>query len=96
MGKKQPLYPHVTPSQRKEREKTGTELAPVLPPHVTGPASTEGHAREVVVREQLAKWIDTYVIADLIIDHVKKELDESVTFENCKQVWLRQLETLGF
>ena len=49
--------------------------------------------REKVV-EEVAKWIDTRVIAEMVADHLEQE-GEEVTVESCKEAWLRTLENLG-
>lgn len=43
------------------------------------------------VREGLADWIDTYVLADAIIENLE-ELSEPVTVERGKRVWLAFLQ----
>jgi hypothetical protein len=46
------------------------------------------------VIDEIAQWIDTYVIAEMIVDHLE-ENEEEVTVERCKQVWYQTLENLG-
>jgi hypothetical protein len=46
------------------------------------------------VIDEIAEWIDTYVIAEMIVDHLE-ENEEDVTVDRCKEVWLRTLENLG-
>ena len=49
--------------------------------------------REKVV-EEVARWIDTRVIAEMVASHLEDE-GEEVTVENCKEAWLGTLENLG-
>lgn len=49
--------------------------------------------REQVVKE-VANWIDTQVIAEMIADHLKDNGIEP-TLEECERVWLDTLENLG-
>lgn len=44
--------------------------------------------------DQVAAWIDTRVIAELVVSHCK-ETEEEATFEGCKEIWLGTLENLG-
>jgi hypothetical protein len=44
--------------------------------------------------EEVANWIDPYVIAEMIVDHLEENA-EDVTVERCKQVWYQTLENLG-
>ena len=44
------------------------------------------------VKEELAQWIDTSVIAEAIADELEEQGIEE-TFENGKRVWLGFLET---
>ena len=46
------------------------------------------------VIDEVADWIDTAVIAEMIADHLTQE-GEEVTVERCKEVWLGTLENLG-
>jgi len=50
-------------------------------------------SREEVI-EQIANWIDTHVIAEMIVDHLEEQ-DEAVTVERAKEVWYGTLEHLG-
>jgi len=43
---------------------------------------------------ELAAWIDTQVIAEMIIDHLEEQGGE-ITLERAKQVWLNTLQNLG-
>ena len=43
------------------------------------------------IRDELAKWIDTKVIADIIIEELDKE-DVDITFANAQAVWFGVLE----
>jgi hypothetical protein len=43
---------------------------------------------------EIANWIDTYVIAEMIADHLE-ENNEEVTVDRCKEVWCQTLENLG-
>lgn len=52
-----------------------------------------GEKREVVIT-QIAEWIDTTVIAEMIAEHLDG-VGEEVTVERCKEVWLDTLENLG-
>jgi len=49
--------------------------------------------REKVIGE-VADWIDTRVIAEMVAEHVE-EIEEELTVEGCKGVWLGTLENLG-
>ena len=42
----------------------------------------------------IAKWVDTRVIAEMIIEHLGEQ-GEQLTFERAKEVWLNTLENLG-
>lgn len=44
--------------------------------------------------EELANWIDTHVIAEMILDHLK-DSGEPLTLERAKEAWLNTLEYLG-
>jgi len=46
------------------------------------------------VIEQVADWIDTHVIAEMIVDHLEEQ-GEDITLERAKKVWLDSLENLG-
>ena len=46
------------------------------------------------VTEEIADWIDTRVIAQMIVEHLE-ETGRSVTVEEAKQVWYGTLENLG-
>jgi menaquinone-dependent protoporphyrinogen IX oxidase len=48
--------------------------------------------REQLITE-LARWIDTQVIAEAIVDHLEREGME-LTLQNGKDAWLAQMETL--
>ena len=43
---------------------------------------------------KVAEWVDTQVIAELIVDHLENQGDE-LTLENAKTVWYAELEELG-
>ncbi len=47
------------------------------------------------LRERVAEWVDTYVIADLILSHIQNELERRPTFNLAKEVWLDELQHLG-
>jgi len=49
--------------------------------------------REKVIGE-VADWIDTRVIAEMVVEH-GEEIDEELTVQGCKDVWLGTLENLG-
>jgi hypothetical protein len=49
--------------------------------------------REKVIKE-IAEWIDTQVIAEMIVDHLEDQ-EEEATVERCKGVWYQTLENLG-
>jgi len=53
----------------------------------------ERKKKEKVIGE-VAAWIDTRVIAEMIAEHLKDEGDE-VTVESCKDAWYGTLENLG-
>ena len=44
--------------------------------------------------DQVAEWIDTQDIAELVVDHAFR-LEEPPTLEACQAVWLSCLEQLG-
>ena len=43
---------------------------------------------------QIAEWIDTTVIAELIVANLEEE-EEELTLERCKETWYGTLENLG-
>lgn len=43
---------------------------------------------------KVADWVDTQVIAELIVQHLEDQGDE-LTLENAKTVWYLELEELG-
>ena len=49
--------------------------------------------REKVI-DEVADWIDTRAIAEMVADHVE-EIEEELTVQGCKDVWLWELENLG-
>jgi len=46
------------------------------------------------VIDEVAAWIDTRVIAEMVAGHLEQE-GEEVTVESCKEAWLGTLENLG-
>jgi hypothetical protein len=46
------------------------------------------------VIEDIAEWIDTYVLAEMIVDHLEEQ-EEEPTVERCKKVWYQTVENLG-
>jgi hypothetical protein len=46
------------------------------------------------VIDEIAEWIDTYVIAEMVVDHLEDQGEEP-TVERCKEVWYGTLENLG-
>lgn len=46
------------------------------------------------VIEEIANWIDTQVIAEMIVDHLE-ESGRSVTVQEAKEVWYGTLQNLG-
>jgi len=54
----------------------------------------EERMKKEKVIEEVAAWIDTRVIAEMVAEHLKDEGDE-VTVESCKEAWLGTLENLG-
>lgn len=46
------------------------------------------------VTQDLSQWIETRVIAELVVSHLE-DTGEEVSFENGKQVWLEPLQLLG-
>ena len=60
---------------------------------------TKTERRQII--DSLAKWIDTPIIAELIVDHLNKEGRsfrpplEKPTLDLCKELWLLELEELG-
>ena len=61
-----------------------------------GETDEEWHERERIekVVDEVAAWIDTRVIAEMVAEHLKDE-GEEVTVETCKDAWLGSLELLG-
>jgi len=49
--------------------------------------------REQVI-EEIADWIDTQVIAEMIVEHLE-ETERPVTVEEAQQVWYGTLQNLG-
>jgi hypothetical protein len=49
--------------------------------------------KEEVIKE-VADWIDTQVIAEMIVDHLE-ESGRPVTVQEAKDMWLGTLENLG-
>ena len=43
---------------------------------------------------KVADWVDTQVIAELIVGHLEDQGDE-LSLENAKTVWYQELEQLG-
>lgn len=54
----------------------------------------ESRMKRGKVVEEVAKWIDTTVIALMVADHLE-EAEQEVTVASCQDVWLRTLENLG-
>ena len=54
----------------------------------------EQRMKKEKVVDEVAAWIDTRVIAEMIAEHLDDEGDE-VTVESCKEAWLGTLENLG-
>jgi len=54
----------------------------------------EQRMKKEKVIDEVAAWIDTRVIAEMVADHLEDEGDE-VTVESCKEAWLGTLENLG-
>ena len=54
----------------------------------------EERMRKEKVIDEVAAWIDTRVIAEMIAAHLSNE-GEEVTVESCKETWLGTLENLG-
>lgn len=46
------------------------------------------------VVDEVADWIDTRAIAQMVADHLQAT-GEEVTVESCKDAWLGTLENLG-
>jgi hypothetical protein len=46
------------------------------------------------VVKAIADWIDTQVIAEMIVEHLE-ENDYAVTLEEAQRVWLGTLQNLG-
>lgn len=44
---------------------------------------------------KIASWIDTQLIAEAIVDHIRNELGEEPTLVLAKQVWLEELRRMG-
>lgn len=49
--------------------------------------------RDQVIKE-VADWIDTQVIAEMIVDHLEKT-DRPVTVQEAEDVWCATLQNLG-
>ena len=49
--------------------------------------------KEQVIKE-IAAWIDTQVIAEMIVEHLE-EAGRPVNFEQAKDVWYGTLQNLG-
>jgi len=54
----------------------------------------EQRMKKEKVIDEVAAWIDTRVIAEMVADHLEDE-GEEVTVESCKEAWLGTLENLG-
>ena len=54
----------------------------------------EERMKKEKVIDEVAAWIDTRVIAEMIAAHLSDE-GEEVTVESCKDMWLGTLENLG-
>ena len=54
----------------------------------------EQRMKKEKVIDEVAAWIDTRVIAEMVADHLEQE-GEEVTVESCKEAWLGTLENLG-
>ncbi len=54
----------------------------------------EERMKKEKVIDEVAAWIDTRVIAEMVADHLEQE-GEEVTVESCKEAWLGTLENLG-
>ncbi len=54
----------------------------------------EQRMKKEKVIDEVAAWIDTRVIAEMIADHLDDE-GEEVTVDRCKEVWWGTLENLG-
>ena len=54
----------------------------------------ERRMKKEKVIDEVAAWIDTRVIAEMVADHLEDEGDE-VTVESYKEAWLGTLENLG-
>ena len=54
----------------------------------------EARMKKEKVIEEVAAWIDTRVIAEMIAEHLEDEGDE-VTVESCQEAWYGTLENLG-
>jgi len=46
------------------------------------------------VIEEIANWIDTRVIAEMIVEHLE-ENDRPITVQEAKEVWYGTLQNLG-
>jgi len=51
-------------------------------------------SREQRVIEEIANWVDTQVIAEMIVEHLK-DTSSPVTVQKAKEVWCATLENLG-
>ena len=53
---------------------------------------TDDEREELIT--QIAEWIDTTVIAEMIVANLEEGEDE-LTLERCKETWYGTLENLG-
>ena len=51
----------------------------------------EQRMKKEKVIDEVAAWIDTRVIAEMVANHLEQE-GEEVTVESCKEAWLGTLE----
>ena len=72
---------------------TGVEVGEGALEGETDQEFEERKKKEKVI-DEVAAWIDTRVIAEMVAEHLKDEGDE-VTVESCKEAWLGTLENLG-
>jgi len=51
------------------------------------------HTKDQVI-DEVASWIDTAVLAEMMVNHLEEEGEET-TVDRCKELWYTVLERLG-
>ncbi len=52
------------------------------------------HTKNQVI-DEVASWIDTAVLAEMMVSHLEEEEGEEATVDRCKELWYTVLERLG-